>query len=52
MTFVTAIILAFTIPWSLTLYFSNPKFHREINVKFGIFTATTFLVYGILSWYF
>ena len=46
------IVMAIALPWALTLRFSDPKRHQDINIKFCVFVGTGIVVFLLLSYFF
>jgi len=43
------VIFSISVPWALTLYFSEPKHHKDINQKFLIFIGIAAVTFGLLA---
>jgi hypothetical protein len=43
------IVISIAIPWSLTLYFSEPNHRKDINQKFLIFIGIAAVIFGLLA---
>jgi hypothetical protein len=43
------VIFCIAVPWALTLYFSEPKHHKDINQKFLIFIGIAAITFTLLA---